>query len=71
MSDQELFMRNSEAVGKLLRESGTGRSAAFYTEQLFPVLSREEIDKFTEAREKALKDPYKEIRKGHAAGYQA
>lgn len=70
LNDQELFMRNSEAVGKLLRASGTGHSAEYYKSQILPILSREDIDKMTAAREAALQDLYKEMRERHNIFYK-
>lgn len=65
LNDQELFARNSEAIGKLLRESGAGHSAEYYKSQLCTILSREEIDKIAAEKKAILEDPYKEIRKGY------
>lgn len=64
--EAELFKKNSEASGKLLTNSDTGRSAEFYQNQIFQTLSDEEIQEHDRKKAEILNgDSYKNMRKFH------
>lgn len=65
-SEAELFQKNSEAIGKLLANSHTGKTAEFYRNQLFPTLTAEEIEEQDKKKAEILnQDSYKRMRKIH------
>jgi len=48
--DAEAFQKNSEAISKLLLNSGTGQTADFYKKQIFSEFSPEEIEEHDKAK---------------------
>lgn len=65
MSDQQLFERYQNALSQLLLNSSSARSADFYKNQLFPLLSKEESEQLSEQRSKIMADIYLSISKWH------
>lgn len=63
--DIQNFEKNSMLLSQKLLASETWRSAEFYKNQLFPVLTAEEIQEKDEMKARLFKESFHHMRKSH------
>jgi len=63
--DIQNFEKNSMLLSQKLLASETWRSAEFYKNQLFPVLTAEEIQEKDEMKARLFKESFQHMRKSH------